>query len=266
MIIPEELHRKWLAYESSPVDWCEDNFAVSAHVAEFTNTLSNLVMMLVPVLTLRARVWDSYVSHMCWSPLLLLPWQICVGIGSCFFHGTLSLLGQFSDEIPLVWGLLMMYVFCMPTRFLSKQISQTVINVLVFAYGLLLSFLWIHNAHLFAFMIWPTPLPLLVILLLETSNCTNADVRKLFHLTLLVKILLVGIWCIDIFHCDTVKSYGLPGIHNVFHIFIGFVGSNVYVILCYYKAKGSLPPDVIVSVKYIYYIVPYVHCQAKLKA
>jgi hypothetical protein len=34
---------------SSPVDWCEKNYTVSSHVAEFWNTLTSMLMIIPPL-------------------------------------------------------------------------------------------------------------------------------------------------------------------------------------------------------------------------
>ena len=71
----------WLAAGSSPVDWCEENYAVSSHVAEFTNTFSNALFFLIPTVCLGAGAWKTYVQ--------------CVSIGAyvqLFLYFVVSLL------------------------------------------------------------------------------------------------------------------------------------------------------------------------------
>ena len=38
----------WLPHTAT-IDWCESNYAVTSYIAEFWNTVSNLVMILFPM-------------------------------------------------------------------------------------------------------------------------------------------------------------------------------------------------------------------------
>ena len=61
---------------SSPVDWCEENYAVSVHVAEWWNTLSSLVLILVALVA--PRFFDGQIyahepgAYMLWALMALV--------------------------------------------------------------------------------------------------------------------------------------------------------------------------------------------------
>jgi hypothetical protein len=82
-------------YESSPVDWCERNFAIHGSIAEFWNSVSSIPIALVAAVPdlLPLRLWLSDGSKM--KVILLL--LVLIGLGSTYFHATLSVWGQVAD-------------------------------------------------------------------------------------------------------------------------------------------------------------------------
>ncbi|XP_033328539.1 alkaline ceramidase isoform X2 [Megalopta genalis] len=107
----------WKPFEpgSSPVDWCERNYSISSSIAEFMNTLSNLVFLLLPPILMHLfRDYGRFVNpgiHVIWFLLMI------VGLSSAYFHATLSLIGQLLDELAILW--VYMAGFCMffPRRY-----------------------------------------------------------------------------------------------------------------------------------------------------
>ncbi|KNZ64179.1 hypothetical protein VP01_1058g7 [Puccinia sorghi] len=60
---------------TASIDWCEANYAITRFIAEFTNTLSNLVFVGIAL----------------------------VGVGSFLFHATLRYEWQLGDELPMIF-------------------------------------------------------------------------------------------------------------------------------------------------------------------
>lgn len=85
---------------TSTIDWCEENYVVTNYIAEFWNTISNIVMIVPPVflavLALKQKLEARLV--MCNISLLM------VGVGSWCFHMTLLYSMQLLDELPMIWG------------------------------------------------------------------------------------------------------------------------------------------------------------------
>jgi len=80
---------------TSNIDWCEENYAVTQYIAEFWNTLSSGLFVVMAVLGgwQTRKLGVRYVI-----PFTSLA---VVGLGSMYFHSTLSRLGQDLDEGPM---------------------------------------------------------------------------------------------------------------------------------------------------------------------
>nr|CAB3219682.1 alkaline ceramidase 3-like [Phallusia mammillata] len=85
---------------TSTLDWCEENYVVTPYIAEFWNTVSN-VIMIFPPLVCAIYYWRKGVElrHVLTSLSLL-----AVGLGSWMFHMTLWYEMQLLDELPMIYG------------------------------------------------------------------------------------------------------------------------------------------------------------------
>ena len=84
----------------STLDWCERNYAVLSFVAEFWNTVSNVAMVVLALVGLRACALLGLARHHRASFAGLLA----IGVGSAAFHGTLLYGAQLLDELPMIWA------------------------------------------------------------------------------------------------------------------------------------------------------------------
>ncbi|KAI8854110.1 ceramidase, partial [Chytridium lagenaria] len=84
---------------TATIDWCETNHAVSHYVAEYWNTLSSVLYMILTVVGLfSSRVVSAEPRY--WIGLLFFG---MVGAGSALFHGTLLFEMQMLDEVPMIF-------------------------------------------------------------------------------------------------------------------------------------------------------------------
>lgn len=119
---------------TSTIDWCEPNYRWSRFIAEPLNTVSNLSFVIFGIIgashEYRQKSKTSYVlMHLCIS---------LIGLGSMAFHGTLSLLGQQLDELPMVYYLLFCLWVINHENFAAPQRRSIVVGGL-FAYAALFS-------------------------------------------------------------------------------------------------------------------------------
>ncbi|XP_076453756.1 alkaline ceramidase 3-like isoform X1 [Babylonia areolata] len=85
---------------TSTIDWCEENYVVSRYVAEFWNTISNLIMILAPLFACCLAVRQKLEKPVIFSYVSI----VVVGCGSWLFHMTLQYSMQLMDELPMIWG------------------------------------------------------------------------------------------------------------------------------------------------------------------
>ena len=118
---------------SSPVDWCEDNYTYSPVIAEFFNTVSNALFLVMPPFLMHLH--QPYAAsigkgiHLIWFLLIV------VGASSAYFHATLSLLGQLLDEMAILWvimaGFAMWYPRAMIPQGLRDKEGRKTFNTVV---------------------------------------------------------------------------------------------------------------------------------------
>lgn len=91
---------------TATIDWCEANYEVTILVAEFWNTISNLMFIIPPLAA--AYHFRNKVDRVYWLSLLYMAFT---GLGSLAFHGTLLYGMQLWDELSMVWsGLTILYL------------------------------------------------------------------------------------------------------------------------------------------------------------
>ncbi len=97
---------------TATIDWCESNYEVTSFIAEFWNTISNLVMILFPLYAIywsfkhRQAVKKSKSKTKFIIPNSTIYCQLSlllVGIGSWMFHMTLLYPMQLLDELPMLY-------------------------------------------------------------------------------------------------------------------------------------------------------------------
>ncbi|XP_026319796.1 alkaline ceramidase [Hyposmocoma kahamanoa] len=103
---------------SSPVDWCESNYSISPVIAEFVNTVSNVLFFLFPPVLI--HLFQEYARVI--NPAINVLWvlMMVVGLSSAYFHATLSLVGQLLDELAILWVFMAAFTTFLPRRHFPK--------------------------------------------------------------------------------------------------------------------------------------------------
>lgn len=89
---------------TSTIDWCEENYTMTSYIAEFSNTLSNLIYVVLSLIIVQKAIKYNLEKR-----FVFIGLGFClVGVGSWFFHMSLQYEYQLLDELPMI------YATCIP--------------------------------------------------------------------------------------------------------------------------------------------------------
>jgi len=131
---------------TSTLDWCEENYAVSAFLAEFWNTISNWLFLIPPAF----GAFLSWKNKLERRYILSFITLFVVGIGSFCFHATLLYEMQLLDELPMIYCTCVMIFCILQCSYRPRQLNTTLTLVLVVCCAMItLVYLTIVNPLIF---------------------------------------------------------------------------------------------------------------------
>ncbi|XP_014669330.1 PREDICTED: alkaline ceramidase 3-like [Priapulus caudatus] len=251
---------------TSTLDWCESNYEVTYYVAEFWNTISNVVMIIPPVLA-AYRSWKVDTEMRVTLSYLAL---LCVGIGSWCFHMTLRYEMQLLDELPMIWGSII-FVYALfeahaPPR---GSLRHSLVALLCFyCFFVTVVYVTIKDP-----IIHQTAYAILVVTLLyktiDVSRKCDEYSRKLVITATLTYAVGFTLWNIDnnfCFHVGLLRSrlpsalQPLTQLHFWWHIIVGY-STYVHIIFATYVRYSYLKKSF--SVEWLYSFYPYLVCSTE---
>uniref|UniRef100_A0A3Q1EQ81 Alkaline ceramidase n=1 Tax=Acanthochromis polyacanthus TaxID=80966 RepID=A0A3Q1EQ81_9TELE len=212
---------------TSTLDWCEENYVVSFYIAEFWNTVSNLIMILPPIYGAIQTFRDGLESRYIFSFLGLAA----VGVGSWCFHMTLLYEMQLLDELPMIYSTCV-FVY---SEWVKKNVnSSEILFVPASSYS-------VSNPDtclLFQVM-YGALVACLVMRSIFIVTWVYPWLRPLCYTSLGIFLLGFLLWNIDNIFCDSLRASRQtlpPGVgvvtqfHAWWHIFTG-LGSYLHILL-----------------------------------
>ncbi|KAG5847260.1 alkaline ceramidase 1-like [Anguilla anguilla] len=228
------------SYESSEVDWCEDNYRHSETVVEFFNTMSNLVFFVVSPMML--YLLHPYARERNLAVHLVWIMMIFVGLFSMYFHMTLSLMGQLLDELSILWVLAAGYSLWFPRRhfpFFIKDRSHFSCVVLGITVITTVSSFFKPVANAYALNCFAIHVVYSVVL--EMRICTNPKALRLARQAIGLWVLAICCWISDRFGCSFWQKMNFCYLHAIWHILIVMATAYGTSLLSYLDAHYEIP-------------------------
>eukprot|EP00092_Neocalanus_flemingeri_P009489 GFUD01010215.1.p1 GENE.GFUD01010215.1~~GFUD01010215.1.p1 ORF type:complete len:269 (+),score=54.57 GFUD01010215.1:67-873(+) len=231
----------YLTPGSSPIDWCEDNYTISPQIAEFVNTISNILFIVMPPLLMHLHT--SYATHCGKGIHIIWVLLMTVGVSSAYFHATLSLLGQLLDELAILWVIMACYWLwypqaALPSHWHNLPNGRRKFSNIFIAFAFLTTFLGFLQPVVNAFCLLLLSIPSLALLVLQLKSETSPRIINLARRSVGLWGFAITAWVNDRFFCPYWSSLGFPYLHGVWHVAIFLASYTAIVIFAYFDVKN----------------------------
>ncbi|RXN34529.1 alkaline ceramidase 1 [Labeo rohita] len=202
------------AYESSEVDWCEDNYKHSENVVEYFNTMSSFIFFVISPIML--YLLHPYAKERNLAVHLVWIMMVFVGLFSMYFHMTLSFMGQMLDELSILWVLAIGYSLWFPRRhfpsFIKDRRSFSRLVLVITVISTLSSFVK-PTANAYALNCFA--IHILYSLFVELRSCTDERVLRLAWSSIGLWVLAISCWLSDRFGCSFWQKLNFCYLHGI---------------------------------------------------
>lgn len=245
-------------YPTSTMDWCEENYYVTYGIAEFWNTISNVIFIVPPILTIYRSNRQKLLEHRYIFCFFLL---MMVGCGSFAFHCTLLYESQLLDELPMLYGTCAM-IYCIVEIRGAEGGSNVVTAVILTLVSIMITFGYIVIKNP-VFFLWSYGVLATILFILNVRGCLILQgSRKLLACSVVSYMFGFLLWNIDNEMCYTVRDIRnstpllfkpMTQLHAWWHFFAGLgtflcITFSTHLRLC---ALGYEP-----SLRVLYHCIP----------
>ncbi|KAF7663044.1 hypothetical protein LDENG_00219960 [Lucifuga dentata] len=220
---------------TSTLDWCEENYTISFYIAEFWNTVSNLIMIIPPLCgAIHTLLRGLEFRYIC-SFLGLAA----VGVGSWCFHMTLLYEMQLLDELPMIYSTCV-FVYCLCECFKQEKTSSYFLILVLLIFSVTVTVVYLQwKEPVFHQVMYGVLVACLVIRSIYIVTWVYPWLRALCYISIVIFMLGFLLWNIDNIFCDSLRATRQmlpPGVgvltqfHAWWHIFTG-LGSYLHILL-----------------------------------
>ncbi|KAM9455384.1 alkaline ceramidase 3 [Clarias gariepinus] len=220
---------------TSTLDWCEENYVVSYYIAEFWNTVSNLIMILPPIY----GALQTFKNGLEVRYVLSFLGLAAVGVGSWCFHMTLQYEMQLLDELPMIYSCCV-FVYCLYECFKQENAVHCLPIALLLFFSITVSVVYLQwKEPVFHQVMYAVLVAFLVFRSVFIVTWVYPWLRTLCYTSLSVFLLGFLLWNIDNVVCDTLRATrkrlppvvgAVTQLHAWWHILTG-LGSYLHILL-----------------------------------
>ncbi|RLN66470.1 hypothetical protein BBP00_00002209 [Phytophthora kernoviae] len=207
---------------TSTIDWCEINYEHSYYIAEFWNTLSNSLFVILGLYGLYRSI------KMGFEPRFHLQFigVMVTGFGSAMFHGTLQHVYQQCDETPMVWSILVWIYIVYNNEIKQLPFKHADNYVLAFLTTIGAIFTVVHAIYRFTtvFQVFFGVLAVLGAgrLCVHYSEAKDPRARAVAKSYVTSSLIGFAFWIMDYHYCHVLRGLPVnPQGHAWWHIFMG---------------------------------------------
>eukprot|EP01134_Creolimax_fragrantissima_P004191 CFRG4191T1 len=257
----------WFQPHTSHIDWCEQNYQVTDSIAEFYNTSTNVIFIFGPlcsfVLFRQYSKNDAFIN-------LIFGLMLLTGLGSMYFHATLSYAGQVIDELAIMWVILLGIAAYTPKVYYNNYIATTTFRLSIMTFAAAVSIapysFGAGFSKIVAFTELASGIPIAMLVAYDLSAyralyshdgvMTARNAIGLFAIA-------APIWLMDRLLCDYTSTVPLQ-LHAVFHVIMYIAAHLMVTFMAYRTAITTLPelgPEIRFFPSDMAYGIPYVAFQ-----
>lgn len=228
------------SYESSDLDWCENNYRHSEHVVEYFNTMSSFAFFVISPIML--YLLYPYARERNMAINLVWIMMIFVGLFSAYFHMTLSFTGQMLDELSILWVVALGYAVWFPRKhfpsFVHDRMTFSRLVLIVTIITTVSSFL---KPTVNAYALNCIAIHVLYSLGMEMKSCTDQRMLRLAKATVGLWVLAISCWISDRVACSFWQKLDFCYLHGIWHILIVIAVAHYSALVAYLDASLEIP-------------------------